>query len=60
MGLVNCVWNGISVLSVLMVGYIFFSETINIRDIIGIILIIVGTWVILYDGPHAAELFINK
>jgi small multidrug resistance pump len=60
MGLVNCVWSGISILFILMVGYFIFSESINIRDIIGVILIIVGTWLILYDGPHAAELFINK
>ena len=60
MGLVNCVWSGISVLFILTVGYFIFSESINIRDIIGVILIIVGTWLILYDGPHVAELFINN
>jgi multidrug transporter EmrE-like cation transporter len=60
MGLVNCVWSGISVIFILMVGYVIFSEAINIRDIVGVILIIIGTWLILYDGPHAAELFINN
>jgi len=37
MGLVNCVWSGISVLFILTVGYFIFSESINIRDIIGVI-----------------------
>jgi multidrug transporter EmrE-like cation transporter len=57
MGLVNCVWSGMSVLFILMIGYFIFSESINIRDISGVILIIIGTWLILYDGPHGVELF---
>jgi multidrug transporter EmrE-like cation transporter len=60
MGLINCLWSGMSVLFILMVGYIIFSETLNIRDIFGVIFIIFGTWLILYDGPHSAELFLQQ
>jgi multidrug transporter EmrE-like cation transporter len=55
MGIVNCIWSGISILFIVSIGYTFFNETIDIQDVLGILLIIVGIWFILYNGPHGKE-----
>jgi multidrug transporter EmrE-like cation transporter len=55
MGIVNCIWSGMSILFIVSIGYIFFNEIIDIKDIIGIILIILGIYFILYNGPHGKE-----
>ena len=41
--------------NIVSIGYIFFNEIIDIKDIIGIILIILGIYFILYNGPHGKE-----
>lgn len=60
MGIVNCIWSGISILFILVIGIFFFNESINMNDIIGIILIIIGIFFIQYDGSHAKELFFYR
>ena len=55
MGIVNCIWSGMSILFIVSIGYIFFNEIIDIKDIIGIRLIILGIYFILYNGPHGKE-----
>ncbi len=58
MGIINCIWSGISILFILIVGILIFDEKINIRDIFGIILVVIGIFLIEYDGPHGKELFL--
>lgn len=60
MGIVNCIWSGISILFILVIGIFFFNEKININDILGILLIIIGIFFIQYDGSHPKELFFYK
>jgi multidrug transporter EmrE-like cation transporter len=55
MGIVNCIWSGMSILFIVWIGYFFFNENIDIQDLMGIGLIIIGIWFILYDGPHGKE-----
>lgn len=55
MGMVNCIWSGVSIIFIVCIGYVFFNEKIDIQDIMGIGLIIIGIWFILYDGPHGKE-----
>lgn len=53
MGLVNVLWSGISVLAVVSVGTIYFDESITMIDIAGIILILAGIGLVVYEGDHA-------
>jgi multidrug transporter EmrE-like cation transporter len=55
MGIVNCIWSGVSILFILWIGWAVFNETINTRDVMGIAFIISGIWFIMYDGPHGKE-----
>jgi multidrug transporter EmrE-like cation transporter len=57
MGIVNCIWSGVSILFIVSIGCIFFNESINLQDFVGILLILIGIWFILYDGPHGKEFF---
>ena len=59
MGLVNCIWSGISILFILFIGYTIFNEPMNNRDILGTVLIIAGIVLINWDGVHN-EHFIFK
>ena len=52
MGLINCLWSGVSIIIILLVGYFLFKEKLNNRDITGIILIIAGIMLINWDGGH--------
>lgn len=52
MGLVNVLWSGISVLAVVSVGAIYFDETITTMDIAGIMLILAGIGLVVYEGDH--------
>ncbi len=55
MGIVNVLWSGISVLTVISTGIIFFNEKITKLDWIGIIFIILGIFFILYEGSHPSN-----
>lgn len=55
MGMVNCLWSGVSILFIVWIGYAFFNEKIAVQDIVGIVLIIIGIWFIQYDGIHGKE-----
>jgi multidrug transporter EmrE-like cation transporter len=52
MGLVNVLWSGISVLTVVSVGAIYFDETVTPMDIFGILLILTGIGFVVYEGDH--------
>ena len=52
MGMINCLWSGVSIILILLVGYFLFNEKLNNRDITGIILIIIGIILINWDGEH--------
>lgn len=51
-GIVNVLWSGISVLTILGVGMAFFNETITTMDIFGIFFIILGIMLVLWEGTH--------
>jgi small multidrug resistance pump len=55
-GLINCIWSGISICLMLFIGTFIFNETLYTKDIIGIILVIVGIYLIQFDGNHFAQL----
>jgi multidrug transporter EmrE-like cation transporter len=52
MGLINCIWSGLSILLILTIGIIIFNEPINKIDVLGVVFIIIGIWCILWHGPH--------
>jgi multidrug transporter EmrE-like cation transporter len=52
MGLVNVLWSGISVLTVVSVGAIYFDESVTPMDIFGILLILTGIGLVVYEGDH--------
>ncbi len=55
MGIVNMLWSGISVLVVLTGGYLFFGEEITNMDKLGVLFIMLGTVLVLYEGEHVIE-----
>lgn len=52
MGIVNTLWSGTSIIVILFVGIFFFNEKIYIGDIIGIILILIGFFLISYNNGY--------
>lgn len=54
-GIVNCIWSGVSILFILWIGWAVYDETINTRDVLGIAFILSGIWFITVDGPHGKE-----
>lgn len=50
MGIINLIWSCLSIITIIVVGIVFFHETINIYDIIGIILCIIGLFFIFVAG----------
>jgi multidrug transporter EmrE-like cation transporter len=52
MGMVNVIWSGLSILVVLSTGVTFFGEKITNMDKIGILFVIFGIFLILYEGEH--------
>lgn len=45
-GLVNVLWSGMSIIIMLTTGVIIFKEELHVHDIIGIILIVIGMYLI--------------
>jgi multidrug transporter EmrE-like cation transporter len=52
MGIINCIWSGISVLVVLGTGILLYNEPINKLDLLGVLFVIIGISCILWDGTH--------
>lgn len=52
MGIVNVLWSGLSILVILSVGIIFFNEKVTTYDKIGIFFILLGMFLITYEGTH--------
>lgn len=52
MGIVNVIWSGLSILVILSSGMIFFGEKITTMDKIGVIFVVIGIFLILYEGDH--------
>lgn len=46
---INAIWNAMSVIFVFILGLVVFKQSINSKDIIGIVLIVIGIIVIGYD-----------
>lgn len=42
MGMINLLWSCLSIISVILVGTIFFHDAITIYDILGIIIVFIG------------------
>ena len=52
MGLVNILWSGVSVLTILSAGILFFDETVTPLDWFGVVLILLGIGSIMWEGKH--------
>jgi drug/metabolite transporter (DMT)-like permease len=49
MGMINVLWSALSVISILLVGYFYWGDDINYMEIIGVILVISGSILVLYE-----------
>lgn len=49
-GVVNSLWSGLSVVSVCLVGYLFFGQTLNVKQGIAILLILIGVCYLVSVG----------
>ena len=49
-GITNVIWSILSIVSILMIGILFFHETINKYDIFGIVLSVIGLYFIYVKG----------
>ncbi len=52
MGTIASIWSGISIILMVLIGSLLFDEKLYMKDIFGIILIIIGIYLIQYDGNH--------
>ena len=50
MGIVNLMWSCMSIITIMMVGVLFFHEHIDIYDIIGTVLVFTGLILIFIKG----------
>lgn len=50
MGIINLLWSCLSIVSILLVGVIFFHDTVDINDIIGILFIFLGFIFVFVKG----------
>lgn len=50
MGVVNLMWSCLSIISIIMIGVIFFHEEINWFDIMGIVFVFIGFGFIFLYG----------
>jgi len=57
MGIVNVIWSGLSILVILSSSVAFFGEKITTMDKIGIVFVIVGIFLILFEGSHEIKEF---
>jgi len=49
-GIVNALWSAVSVLSIALIGYYFHHDKFKIHDILGIILIVIGGFLVCGYG----------
>jgi multidrug transporter EmrE-like cation transporter len=52
MGIINILWSGLSVLTIVTVGIFFFDEKLTALDWTGILLVLLGIACIVYEGEH--------
>lgn len=52
MGIINVLWSGISILVIMSGSIIFFGEKITTMDKIGVVFIIIGIILTMYEGIH--------
>jgi multidrug transporter EmrE-like cation transporter len=50
LGITNLIWSIFSIISILMIGIIFFHEKLNKYDMFGIVLCIIGLYFIYVKG----------
>jgi small multidrug resistance pump len=48
MGNINCIWSGVSIISIILAGLLLFNEEVYKKDIVGIIIVIIGIFIIQY------------
>jgi small multidrug resistance pump len=46
MGMANVMWSGLSIVAITMIGIIYFHETITYLDIMGVVLVFIGMFLI--------------
>jgi drug/metabolite transporter (DMT)-like permease len=49
MSMISVLWSALSVISILLVGYFYWGDDINYMEIIGVILVISGSILVLYE-----------
>lgn len=49
MGIINVIWSSLSVLSIILVGYFYWGENITNMEILGVIFVVIGLILVLYD-----------
>lgn len=49
MGMTNALWSSISVISILLVGHLYWKEPITRLDLLGVIVALIGITLILYN-----------
>jgi multidrug transporter EmrE-like cation transporter len=52
MGIINVLWSGISILVIMSGSILFFGEKITNMDKIGVLFIIIGILLVMYEGAH--------
>jgi len=52
MGIINVLWSGISILVIMSGSILFFGEKITTMDKIGVVFIIIGILLVMYEGAH--------
>ncbi|XWV26910.1 hypothetical protein QJ857_gp0140 [Tupanvirus soda lake] len=49
MAIVNAFWNGISIISISLIGYYFFQEALTINEITAMILVVIAIIIVAID-----------
>jgi small multidrug resistance pump len=52
MGIINVLWSGISILVIMSGSILFFGEKITTMDKVGVLFIILGIILVMYEGSH--------
>jgi len=50
MGIVNLLWSCLSIITIILIGIIFFHDEIDMNDIIGIIFVFIGFMFVFVKG----------
>ena len=57
MGHVICIWSGLSIIIMTLLGVFMFNEKLNNKDILGILLVILGIFIIQYNDKPSNNFF---